>query len=163
MLGGFPVVAKIANSTLGNGVIRADSWPALLSLTDYLVAQGTDFILREYIDGAGSGRLMVIGDQVVGSLEYDNPPQDFRTNATSASHPRLTQFDPKVEALAVAAVQSVGVELGGVDVMFNSGGECFLLEMNIPCGFATFPKNGIDVPGMMIEHLITKSERLRNG
>ena len=163
MLGGFPIVVKVANGTLGNGVMRADSWPALLSLTDHLVSQGTDFILREYIEGAGSGRLMVVGDRVVGSLEYDNPPNDFRTNAYPESHPRLTQFDPGVEAFAIAAVRSVGVELGGVDVMFGSDGTCYLLEMNVPCGFATFPKLGIDVPGMMIEHLIAKSERLRNG
>lgn len=162
-LGGFPLVVKIANSTLGNGVIRTDSWPALLSLIDYLAVQGTDFILRQYIEGSGSCRLMVIGNRVVGSLEYDNPTNDFRTNAGCESQPRLAQFSSNVEALAVAAVRAVGVELGGVDVMCSDDGLIYLLEMNIPCGFATFSKLGVDVPGMIVEHLKEKSERFRNG
>ena len=159
-LGGFPIVIKAAGGTLGTGVMRVDSWPALYSLVDYLTSISTDFVLREYIESAGSGRLMVIGDRVVGALEYNNPPGDFRTNAASALPPRLTHFAPEVEALAVAATHSAGAEMAGVDVLFDSQGRAFLLEINIPCGFATFPKLGIDVPGMMVDYLAAKAARL---
>jgi hypothetical protein len=162
-LGGFPIVLKVAGCTLGTGVMRADSWPSLLSLVDYLVATGTDFILRQSLPGSGSFRLMVIGEQVVGTLQYDNPVHDFRTNASSESHPRLVQTHAESAAVAVAAVQAIGMELGGVDIMVDQDGKPYLLESNIPCGFATFPKLGVDVPGLMIDHLINKSERLRNG
>ena len=159
-LGGFPLVLKVAGGTLGTGVLRADSWPALLSLVDYLVATGADFILREYLGSAGSGRLMVIGDRVVGALEYDNLPTDFRTNAAGGPPPRLTRFTPEAEALAVAATHAVGAELAGVDVLLDRQGGARLLEINLPCGFATFPKLGVDVPGMMIEYLTAKAARL---
>ena len=160
-LGGFPVVLKVAGGTLGTGVMRADSWPALLSLVDYLVATGTEFILREYLPSTRTGRLLVIGNQVVGGLEYDTPPDDFRTNAASALPPRLTHFTAEVEALAVASASSIGMELAGVDVLFDERGQAYLLESNMPCGFATFPKLGLDVPGMMVAYLAAKAERLR--
>lgn len=159
-LGGFPVVVKAAGGTLGTGVMRADSWPALLSLADHLVATGTDFILREYLDGAAVARLMVVGERVVGSLVYDNLPNDFRTNAAPELHPRLIQYPPELEALAVASVWSVGAEMGGVDVLLDKQGQPYLLEMNMPCGFVTFPKLGIDVPGMLVDYLIAKAARL---
>jgi hypothetical protein len=98
--------------------------------------------------------------EIVGSLEYDNPPNDFRTNASDESRPRVTQFDSHVEAIAVSSVRSVGMELGGVDVIFGPGGKIYLLEMNMPCGFATFPKLGLDVPGMMVDYLLAKSKRV---
>ncbi|MGI4875550.1 MAG: ATP-grasp domain-containing protein [Janthinobacterium lividum] len=159
-LGGFPLVVKVAGGTLGTGVMRADSWPALLSLVDYLVATGTEFMLREYLESTGSGRLMVIGDRVVGALEYDNLPTDFRTNAAGGPPPRLTRFAPAVEALAVAATQAVGAELAGVDVLLDQAGRAYLLEINLPCGFATFPKLGVDVPGMLVDYLTAKAKRL---
>lgn len=160
-LGGFPLVLKVADGAFGIGVMRVDSEPALLSLVDYLAAVGADFILRQYIRGAHTARLMVIGDQVVGALEYDMPPNDFRTNAEAALPPRLMRFSPEVEALAVAAAQTIGVEMAGVDIMFDQAGKAFLLEANLRCGFATFPKLGLDVPGMMVAYLATKAERLR--
>lgn len=98
---------------------------------------------------------------MVGSLTYESPPDDFRTNAAAAPPPRLTRFAPEVEALAVAAVWSAGAEMGGVDVLIDRQGRPYLLEMNIPCGFATFPKLGIDVPGMLVDYLVAKAERLR--
>ena len=160
-LGGFPLVLKVAGGTLGTGVMRVDSWPALYSLTDFLVAQGTDFILRQYLESSAVGRLMVIGKRVVGALSYTNPPDDFRTNAAAAPLSQLTQFAPEVEALAVAAVWSAGAEMGGVDILLDPQGRPYLLEINIPCGFATFPRLGIDVPGMLVDYLATKAERLR--
>ena len=124
------------------------------------MATGTDFILREYLDGAGVARLMVVGERVVGSLVYDNLPNDFRTNAAPELHPRLIQYPPELEALAVASVWSVGAEMGGVDVLLDKQGQPYLLEMNMPCGFATFPRLGIDVPGMLVDYLIVKAARL---
>jgi hypothetical protein len=159
-LGGFPIVVKVASGMRGIGVMRVDSWPGLFSLTDHLAATNTEFILRQYIDGASAGRLMVIGDQVVGALEYDIPPDDFRTNAAAGLPPRLTRFAPEVEALAVAATQAIGFEMAGVDVILDHSGQAYLLEANLRCGFATFPKVGIDVPGMLVEYLAAKAERM---
>ncbi|MFC6223777.1 RimK family alpha-L-glutamate ligase [Hymenobacter artigasi] len=159
-LGGYPLVLKTAGGTLGTGVMRVDSHAALLSLADYLMATGADFLLREYMESSGTARLMVVGNEVVGALEYDNPPADFRSNAAPDLHPRLVSVSAAAEALAVAAVHAAGVELGGVDLLFDQQGRPQLLEMNIPCGFATFPKLGIDVPGRMVEHLIQKASLL---
>ena len=161
-LGGYPLVLKTAGGTLGTGVMRVDSHAALLSLADYLVATGANFLLREYLESTGTARLMVVGNEVVGALEYDNPPADFRSNAAPDLHPRLVSVSAEAEALAVAAVHTAGVEMGGVDLLYDQQGCPQLLEMNIPCGFATFPKLGIDVPGRMVEHLFQKASLLRH-
>ena len=137
-LGGFPIVVKVAELTLGMGVIRVDSWTSLISLADFLFSSGTDFILRQYIDGTGSVRLMVIGNRVVGALEYVNPPGDFRTNAGHDMQPQPITCAPKVEALAIAAVNLLGAELGGVDIMFDREGTAYLLNESASAALQPF-------------------------
>ena len=70
-------------------------------------------------------------------------------------------FTAEVAALAVASASSIGVELAGVDILLDEQEQACLLESNMPCGFATCPKFGLNVPGMMADYLAAKAERLR--
>ncbi len=51
-LNGFPLVIKILGRLSGVGVIRVDSAAAMLSLVEYLIAQGQSPILSTYIEDA---------------------------------------------------------------------------------------------------------------
>ena len=158
-LNGFPIVLKVAGGTLGTGVMQVDSWPALLSLVDYLVASGADFILRQFISANSSIRLLVIGSQVIIATEDDNPLNDFRSNSIPLPQRsrRRVGVTETLAALALSAVQAVGVEFGGVDIVLGATGQPYLLEMNFPCGILAFDEFGVDVPGRMVKYLADKA------
>jgi hypothetical protein len=83
-LGGFPVIMKALGGTRGMGVMKIDSFPSLFSLVDFLTAQGKLMVLKQYIPVKTSARLIVLGNDVVASMEYKAPNHDFRTNASQS-------------------------------------------------------------------------------
>jgi hypothetical protein len=157
-LGGLPVVIKIADSTLGRGVMRVDSLESLFSVADHLEIEEQEYILREYIYSETTARLMVVGSRVVGALRYLTPQDDFRTNAIGSLPGVLHHYPSSVNDFAVEAVRAIGAELGGVDIAFAGDGSPTLLEVNVPCGFARFEHLGVPVAAAMIEHLVQKSK-----
>lgn len=132
------MVVKVTGGALGVGVMRADLWPALLSLTDYLVSTGVDFILREYLVRTNCARLIVTGEQVVVALEGENPPNDFRSNAATQRKRRRIEISTAVEAEAIKAVHPAGVEFAGLNFLFDTTGQPYRLEVNFPSGSAAF-------------------------
>ena len=44
----------------------------------------------------------------------------------------------------------------GIDIIIDEKGNKYIAEVNIPCGFVTFQKNGIDVTGKILDSLINK-------
>jgi len=158
-LEGFPVIVKITGGTKGAGVLKIDSFDSLMSIAEYLVENKQEAILREYIQTESSARLMVLGEKVIASMEYKNPPDDFRSNATSVLRPTNKVFPPNVEETAIKSVLSVGVEFGGVDIIFDDKGNHYLLEMNFPSGFQNIPSIcNVEIGDLMIDYLIKKRE-----
>lgn len=80
-LGGFPIVVKALGGTRGMGVMKVESFPVLLSIVDFLAGQGKLIVLKQFIPCKTSARFIVLGDKVIGSIEYEAPQRDFRTNA----------------------------------------------------------------------------------
>ena len=159
-LGGFPIIIKVLGGKEGVGVIRVDSTEALYSLADYLYKSKTHCILRKYINIRESIRTIVLGDKVISCIKYKaSNPGDFRTN-------RRTDYDgmesfacpTDIEKLSVTAVTAMGLEFGGVDILVDSEGKSYVLEVNFPCNFSDAQIiTGVDVAGMMLEYLEKKS------
>jgi len=119
-------------------------------------------ILREFIDQPTHARLIVLGDQVVDSIEYVAQGDDFRTNAGDTPSVRPKKFSPEMEAIAVQAVTVLGLEFGGVDMMTDEAGNDVVLETNFPCYFVRAQEaTGTDVAGKMVEYLMAKSKSLQ--
>lgn len=158
-LNGFPIVLKVSGGTRGQGVIKVESYDSLISTIDYLFTEGKEIILKEYIMSDYIGRLLVVGDKVVHSIKSHNQPNDFRSNSAPLIAEPYT-FTAEVEQTAIKSVHQAGVELGGVDIIFDSQGNHYLLEMNFPCGIIAQTKAGFDVAGTMIDFLIRKRRLL---
>lgn len=159
-LGGFPIILKILGGYKGVGVIRADSQAALSSLVDYLVSVRAHFVLRKYIPHTYQGRLVVIGDNVVASTRHSPAATDFRSNIAGRSVREKASFTPDVHATAIRAVQVLGYEAGGVDVLFAENGHHYLAEVNFPFGFSAVQEHsGVNIASLLLEHLRAKSNR----
>ena len=158
-LGGLPVVLKTGGEG-GVGVMRADSWPALFSLVDYLRSQGVAPWLQAHVPDAEHWRVVVVGERGVAGYRNDLLPDDFR----SAPSDELAAYvlpPPAAVDLAVAAVRVTHREFGGVDLLRHPGGRWYLLEVNMPCYYPHAQEvAGVDIAGAMVDHLHAKALRL---
>jgi hypothetical protein len=157
-VGGLPAIVKLFGHEGGTGVMRADSLEGLVSLADFLLAEGRQPWLCAYIAGAVHWRAVVVGERMVAS--YRNPvrPGDFRSFGSDDPADVLVTPPPGLAPLAVAAVKALRLTFGGVDVLAHSSGRLYLLEANFPCYFAHAQViAGIDIAGAMLEHLARRA------
>ena len=156
-VGGLPVVVKVLGYSRGIGTMRADSLPALFSLVDYLLAQGVAPFLCEFIDRAVHWRVTVIGDRAVAAYRNVQEEDDFRTYGSEDPVDFTATVPDALAAVAVGAVRALRLEFGGVDILEAPDGRLYLLEANYPCFFAQAQTvAGIDIAGMMVDHLLGK-------
>lgn len=157
-LGGLPVVVKVPGWSGGVGVMKVDSFPALFSLVDYLLAARTHPHLCAFVGDAVHWRVIVVGTRAI--AWYRNPvaPDDFRSFATDRRTDAPARLEPRLAELAVGAARALRLEFAGVDLLRTAGGEAYLLEANFPCYFPHAQKlSRIDVAGRMIDHLLAKA------
>jgi len=156
-LNGFPLIIKSIGGSHGVGVIKIDSIESLYSIADYLSDQGSNFIMREFIDYVTHARLIVLGDKVISSVEYKRINDDFRSNVGDNLNIENKKFSKEVEKMAVGSVNSLGYEFGGVDVLIDKNNNPFIAEVNFPCYFPRAQEySGVDISGQMIDYLINK-------
>lgn len=158
-LGGFPIIIKALGGTHGVGVMRVDSWPSLFSVADFLFAKGGKYALKSFVSATTSARLIVLGDSVVDSIEYQANTDDFRSNEGKVPNVTAKVFSEEVQKTAVAATQALGLEFAGVDIMLP-GDQAVVAEVNFPCYFGRCQRlTGTDIAGMMVDFLLAKSQR----
>lgn len=158
-LGGFPIVLKSTGHSHGAGVMMLNSLESLRSVLDYISDETTsNLVLRKYITNARHLRLVVLSGKVVDTIEYLPQPDDFRTNAVATPEVKqLADIDPKITADAVKAVEVLGLEFGGVDVLVDEENNFYIAEVNHPCNFARNQLNtGVDISGQMVDALLQK-------
>jgi glutathione synthase/RimK-type ligase-like ATP-grasp enzyme len=69
-------------------------------------------------------------------------------------------IQPEMADIAVRAARSLKLEFSGVDLLQTPSGQIFALEANFPCYFPQAQLvAGIDISGMMIDHLLEKARK----
>ncbi len=155
-LGGFPLLAKMGGSA-GVGVILLESRAALHSFADYARALNRVPTLCAFVRDATLWRAVVVGTRAVAAYPCVAPEGDFRATIPAPDGPFLAEVPAALGALAVAAVASMDLSFGGVDVLVR-GDERYVLESNFPCYFPHAQiEGGIDVAGAMVDHLRRKA------
>ena len=160
-LGGFPIVAKWLGHSSGVAVLRVDSLPALFSLMDYAGSGANPPLLMECIADATHFRLIVIGDRAVAAYRNAQQIDDFRSAGSDDPADYRIEIDPEMARVAVAATEALGIEMAGVDILRAPDGRLALLEANVPCYYPQAQLvTGVDIAGMMLDHLTRKAQAL---
>lgn len=160
-LHGFPIIVKLPFGSHGVGVIRADSYPSLFSIIDYVEKENKFFLLREYIHTTTSARLIVLGDSVIDSIEYIVPEGDFRSNVGDKPIVRAKKFSKEIQDIAIQSVKIAGYEFGGVDILIDQQGKGYVSEVNFPCFFPRCQNlTGTNIALQMVDHLLEKQANL---
>lgn len=120
---GGPVVVKPRWGSSGVGVRLVD--PA-----DLPGERGSDVVVQEWIEGATEYRVLVVDGLDVDWAEKELAPGEFRANlARGATMRPASAPDGESARAARGAVEALGLDIGGVDLMVGPSGPV-VLEVN---------------------------------
>lgn len=144
----FPVIAKIANGTQGNGVFMFDSPNSLKGVSQYILSHKEilgcgNIIVQELIKSDYDLRLHVLrtesdstirnGDNytVFAAMKRKKLSNDYRSNVSLGSEYEMYEPESDEIELAKKAAKSVGCIWCGVDIMKDSEtGKLYVIEIN---------------------------------
>lgn len=104
-------------------------------------------------------RTFVMGDQTVAGIYRYSSASEWRTNTARGGRAEACKITSELDELSVKAAQAVGGEFVGVDLMEGEDG-LVVHEVNNTTEFKnTVPATGIDIPGMIVDYLVTLQKR----
>jgi len=126
---GFQLVAKLAFGSLGQQVRLIRTTEELLSCCEEW--NGRPHLFQKYVASSRGKdvRVYVVGGQVIGSMERCNP-NDFRSNIGAGGHGKRIAAPEAFEQAAIDACGLLGLDFGGVDLLYGPNGEPVVCEVN---------------------------------
>lgn len=154
----FPMVIKECFGSFGQQVHLISEEQSLREWTMKLA--GTPFLYQQYLHNSHGHdlRLQVVGDQVVAAMHRFSLSGDFRANLTNGGQMESYVPSERECALAVRAVQALGLDFAGVDLLFSNGPDAeadVVCEVNSNAHFRNIAEcTGVNVAEKIIEYII---------
>ena len=152
--GKFPVIVKTLSGTQGKGVFIVNEYKALKSTLQAIWSVGdeVEMILQRYIKSDHDVRIHVLGDEVVASMKREVVDNDFRSNVHLGGKTGKYKPSKEIEKLAIKSAKAVKCKWAGVDIMFDSKGNPYVLEVNASPGTDGIEQlTGEDIVGKVME------------
>lgn len=126
---GLPFVIKQGRGSFGSEVYLAHSVEEAAAILR--PCAGEPVLFQRFIEeSAGRDvRVYVVGGQVVASMGRVNLTGDFRANVENGGKPVQHTITPREEELALLACRLLGLDFGGVDLLYGKDGP-LLCEVN---------------------------------
>lgn len=145
-LGGPPVILKFARGTQGLGVIWAESFDAISSITESLNLIQYDVMIQRYYSSARELdlRVIVLGGKPILAVKRVAGNDDFRSNFHRGGTLHRYELNDELADLASRAANALGLNFAGVDIILGNGdadysgslpGRPLVLEVNLSPGF----------------------------
>ncbi len=154
-VGGAPIVVKLLEGTQGKGVVLAETAKAAESVINAFKSLKANILVQEFIEeSAGTDlRCFVIGEKVVAAMERRAAKGEFRANIHLGGTGHKVEITPEERKISIAAAKVLGLKVCGVDIIRSNAGPK-VLEVNASPGLEGVEgATGIDIAGMMIEHI----------
>ena len=104
-------------------------------------------------------RTFVLGDETIAAIYRYSGSTEWRTNTARGGRAEKCKITPELNELSLKAAKAVGGEFVGVDLMEGANG-LLVHEVNNTTEFKnTVPATGVDIPGMIIDYLISMQSR----
>ncbi|MFM9938552.1 MAG: 30S ribosomal protein S6--L-glutamate ligase [Hyphomicrobiaceae bacterium] len=159
-VGGAPVVIKLLEGTQGMGVILAETDASAKSIIEAFSTANVNILVQEFVrEAAGADvRALVIGGKIVAGMKRTSKKGEFRSNLHQGGKAEPVDLTPEEQATALKAVEAIGLNVAGVDMLRSSRGP-LVLEVNASPGIEGIEHaSGIDVAGAMIAFLEAKAK-----
>ena len=148
------VIVKPLFGSMGLGMVRvSDEEMAFRVFRTIEQIRGVYYLQRTINHEGVDIRAFVVGGRVVGAIE--RRAIGWRTNLARGGSARGVALSPECSALAVRAAAAVGADYAGVDLLADSNGKVYVLEVNgIPGWKGLQEATGIDVAGRLMDLLV---------
>jgi gamma-F420-2:alpha-L-glutamate ligase len=152
---GFPVIVKTLRGTRGTGVLKCEDHDQLEDLAGLLdsAEAKADFLFQHYVRASHGRdvRVLVIGGRVIAAMERRSPKGHFKSNVSLGGVGVAFTPTGEMAELAVRAADTLGLEIAGIDILFDEDGYR-ICEANSAPGFQGLERAcAIDVPAAMFD------------
>ena len=160
---GYPAVVKPVVGSWGrlSALIRdGDAARAVIEDREQMFPLYQIYYLQEFVKRPPRDiRSFVIGDRTIAAIYRYSGGPEWRTNTARGGKAEACRITPELDELSVRAAKAVGGEFVGVDLMEGDNG-LLVHEVNNTTEFKnTVPATGIDIPGMVIDYLVSVQKR----
>jgi gamma-F420-2:alpha-L-glutamate ligase len=155
---GFPVVVKALSGLQGKGVFLSDTKKNLKDLLQLVesINPESNLLLQEFISfSKGTDlRVITINDKAVACMRRVGDQEGFKANlAIDGSVGESYELTPQIEEIAVAAAKAVGLDIGGIDLLFTENG-FKICEANLSPGLrGVEAASGVNIAKQILEHV----------
>ncbi len=160
---GYPVVVKPVVGSWGrlSALLKdEDAAKAVIEDREHMYPLYQVYYLQEFVKRPQRDiRSFVIGDKTVAAIYRYSGGSEWRTNTARGGRAEKCKITPELNELSLKAAKAVGGEFVGVDLMEGKDG-LLVHEVNNTTEFKnTVPATGVDIPGMVIEYLISAQKK----
>ena len=158
---GFPMVIKEAYGSFGRQVYLANDYTDGVEIIKRIGYK--EFLMQKFVSSSRGKdlRICVVGGEVVATMLRQND-KDFRSNITGGG--TATRYEPTVEQkqAAITACEELGLDFGGVDILFGDDGTPIVCEVNSNLHFrSVYECSGVDLSDLIIKHAIRRVKQLK--
>lgn len=153
----FPIIIKECFGSFGQQVYMAENHDKLVETVTRVGAR--PMLFQEFIKSSRGRdvRLQVVGSKVTASMYRYSENGDFRANLTNGG--KMKPYEPSQEQieLAIQCCKVLGLDFGGVDLLFGKNQESIVCEVNSNAHFKNiYDCTGINVADAIMEYIVKR-------
>ena len=158
---GFPLVLKVIGGSKGDGVVLVNSGSELENILQISNAGDLqeELILQEFISYSKGKdlRVMILGGKAKVCMQRTSGSKNnFKSNLSGDGSAVMYQLNDKVEEISNKTAETLGLFLGGIDLLFTKDGY-IVNEVNSIPGFYVPNKTdnvwSIDIPTELLNNI----------
>jgi len=137
----FPIMVKLMSGSGGVGVMYVESMGQMASVIESMNVLKQEVLVQEYISGkkVEDLRLLVAGNQIIGSMKRVAPPGEKRANIKMGAKGVKYVPTPEITEIALKSAEAVEAKICAVDIIESKDGH-YVLEVNINPGIQGLTK-----------------------
>lgn len=155
----FPIFIKATDFNRGKGVyLIKNPKHAKLLINKKIKGKPTrNFIIQEKINYVRDYRIVVLGNNILGTILRKPSKKDIRANISQGgSSVNIESIPTVLKDNALRVARTINVEIAGIDFLEDKNGKFYFLEANRAFGFSGFEKaTGVDVTYEIFKYIKT--------
>jgi len=154
----YPVVLKQVSGRQGKGVVLVKNELKLDSVIHDHLDKRKGLLVQRFIPPMGRQdiRVLVVGGKAAGAMELKPKKGDFRANYHLNQKGCSMNLSAELERVALKAVDTIGLEIAGVDLIVDQDGRAMVIEVNYSPGFKGMEATtGLDIAAKIVEYVVT--------
>jgi RimK family alpha-L-glutamate ligase len=154
----FPLIVKSIAGSRGKGVFLCENPDKMEDLMDILELSKKEdvyYVIQEFVAGSKGKdiRVMVVGGRAIGAILREAQEGRYKANISRGGAGKHYELNPEVEWLSIEAARVLGLDIAGVDILFD-GEDYKVCEANSGPGFKGFEMTTrLNVPRQIYQYI----------